>query len=51
MLDSLTISGSKEECIKSLNEFIKSGISLPIMQINPVGIDPENSIMELISTF
>jgi len=51
MLDSLTISGSKEECRKALSEFIKSGISLPIIQINPVGMDPENSIMELLSTF
>ena len=51
MVDSLTISGSKEECIKSLNEFSQTGISLPIIQINPVGIDPENSIKELISTF
>ena len=51
MLTSLTISGNKEECIKSLREFTKSGISLPILQINPVGNNPENSIRELISTF
>jgi hypothetical protein len=36
---------------KSLREFRESGISLPIIQINPVGTNPENSIMELISTF
>ena len=51
MLISLTISGTKEECIKSLREFNESGISLPIIQINPVGNNPENSIRELISTF
>jgi hypothetical protein len=51
MLSALTISGTREECIKSLREFIESGISLPIIQINPVGINPENSIKELISTF
>jgi 5,10-methylenetetrahydromethanopterin reductase len=51
MLGALTISGTREECIKSLREFIESGISLPIIQINPVGNNPENSIMELISTF
>ena len=51
MLNSLTISGSREDCMRSLREFTESGISLPIIQINPVGSDPENSIMELISTF
>jgi 5,10-methylenetetrahydromethanopterin reductase len=51
MLSALTISGTREECIESLREFIESGISLPIIQINPVGINPENSIKELISTF
>ena len=51
MLTSLTISGTRDECIKSLEEFNESGISLPIIQINPVGKNPENSIRELISTF
>ena len=51
MLDSLTISGTRDECIKSLKEFNQSGISLPIIQINPVGNNTENSIRELISTF
>jgi alkanesulfonate monooxygenase SsuD/methylene tetrahydromethanopterin reductase-like flavin-dependent oxidoreductase (luciferase family) len=51
MLNSLTISGTREDCMKSLREFTECGISLPILQINPVGPDPENSIMELISTF
>ena len=51
MLTSLTISGTRDECIKSLREFNQSGISLPIIQINPVGNNTENSIRELISTF
>ena len=51
MLNSLTISGTRDECIKSLREFNQSGISLPIIQINPVGNNTENSIRELISTF
>ena len=51
MLTSLTISGTRDECIKSLKEFNQSGISLPIIQINPVGNNTENSIRELISTF
>ena len=51
MLESLTICGSKEECRKSLEVFVNTGITLPIIQINPVGKDPESSIMELLSTF
>ena len=36
MLDSLTIYGTTEDCIKSLKRFVSSGISLPILQVNPV---------------
>jgi alkanesulfonate monooxygenase SsuD/methylene tetrahydromethanopterin reductase-like flavin-dependent oxidoreductase (luciferase family) len=36
MLDSLTIYGTTEDCIKSLKRFISSGVSLPILQVNPV---------------
>ena len=36
MLDSLTIYGTTEDCIKSLKRFVSCGISLPILQINPV---------------
>ena len=43
MLDSLTINGTVEECIKSLKRFASSGISLPILQVNPVK-DNEQSI-------
>lgn len=51
MLESLTICGTKEECRNSLEVFVNTGITLPIIQINPVGKDPESSIMELLSTF
>ena len=51
MLESLTICGTKEECRRSLEVFVNTGITLPIIQINPVGKDPESSIMELLSTF
>ncbi|HYY40177.1 MAG TPA: LLM class flavin-dependent oxidoreductase [Nitrososphaera sp.] len=50
MLDSLVICGSSEECRKSLEKFISTGITLPIMQLNPVGI-AETSIREMLSTF
>lgn len=36
MLDSLTIYGTAEECIKSLKRFVSCGVSLPILQVNPV---------------
>ena len=36
MLDSLTIYGTTEDCIKSLKRFVSCGLSLPILQINPV---------------
>jgi 5,10-methylenetetrahydromethanopterin reductase len=50
MLDSLVICGSSEECRKSLEKFISTGITLPIMQLNPVG-NAETSIREMLSTF
>ncbi len=37
MLESLTISGTPEDCLKQLNKFKESGIDLPIIQFNPVG--------------
>jgi 5,10-methylenetetrahydromethanopterin reductase len=37
MLDSLTISGTPEDCKKKLDKFVKAGVSLPIIQFNPVG--------------
>jgi 5,10-methylenetetrahydromethanopterin reductase len=50
MLDSLVICGSSEECRKLLEKFISTGITLPIMQLNPVG-NAETSIREMLSTF
>jgi len=50
MLNSLVICGSSEECRKSLVQFVSTGITLPIMQLNPVG-NAETSIREMLSTF
>ncbi|HET7149325.1 MAG TPA: LLM class flavin-dependent oxidoreductase [Candidatus Nitrosopolaris sp.] len=50
MLDSLTISGDSEQCIQSIRRFYASGISLPIIQVNPVG-DSETSFREMLTTF
>lgn len=37
MLRSLTIYGTREDCLKSLKAVHDTGISLPILQVNPVG--------------
>ena len=37
MLDSLTIAGDPETCIKQLQKFKETGIDLPIIQFNPIG--------------
>jgi 5,10-methylenetetrahydromethanopterin reductase len=50
MLDSLVICGTSEECTKSLVRFLSTGITLPILQLNPV-INSETSIREMLSTF
>jgi alkanesulfonate monooxygenase SsuD/methylene tetrahydromethanopterin reductase-like flavin-dependent oxidoreductase (luciferase family) len=50
MLDSLAICGSSEECKKSFLKFMSTGITLPIIQLNPVG-NAETSIREMLSTF
>jgi hypothetical protein len=50
MLDSLTICGNSEECRKSLAKFVSTGITFPIIQLNPVG-DSESSFREMLSTF
>ncbi|MDW0151181.1 MAG: LLM class flavin-dependent oxidoreductase [Nitrososphaeraceae archaeon] len=42
MLDSLTIYGTTEECIKSLKRFVSCGVSLPILQVNPVKDNTES---------
>ena len=50
MLDSLTICGNSEQCEKQLAKFSSTGITLPIIQLNPVG-DTESSFREVLSTF
>jgi 5,10-methylenetetrahydromethanopterin reductase len=45
MLRSLAIYGDKEDCVRSLRQFMATGITLPILQVNPVG-NPEDSINE-----
>ena len=50
MLSSLVICGSSEECRESLSKFLSTGITLPILQFNPVG-DSESSFREMLSTF
>jgi len=42
MLDSLTIYGTTEDCIKSLKRFVSCGVSLPILQVNPVKDNTES---------
>jgi alkanesulfonate monooxygenase SsuD/methylene tetrahydromethanopterin reductase-like flavin-dependent oxidoreductase (luciferase family) len=51
MLNSLTICGTAEECKNMLDKFISTGITLPIIQINPIGDDAESSIREVLATF
>jgi 5,10-methylenetetrahydromethanopterin reductase len=50
MLSSLVICGSSEECRESLSKFLSTGITLPIIQFNPVG-NSESSFKEMLSTF
>ena len=37
MLDSLVICGTPQECVKKLARIINTGVTLPIIQFNPVG--------------
>jgi 5,10-methylenetetrahydromethanopterin reductase len=50
MLDSLTICGDKEACIRALRRFISTGITLPIIQINPLD-EGEKSIKDILAAF
>ena len=50
MLNSLVICGSSEDCRESLSKFLSTGITLPILQFNPLG-DSESSFKEMLSTF
>jgi len=37
MLDSLVICGTPQECVKKLERIVNTGVTLPIIQFNPVG--------------
>ena len=49
LLDSLTIYGTPENCKKKLDKFVKTGVSLPIIQFNPIG-EVTKSFKLLVST-
>jgi len=49
LLDSLTIYGTPEDCKKKLDKFVKTGVSLPIIQFNPIG-EVTKSFKLLVST-
>jgi alkanesulfonate monooxygenase SsuD/methylene tetrahydromethanopterin reductase-like flavin-dependent oxidoreductase (luciferase family) len=50
MLDAITIAGEPAECRKKLEEFVDTGISLPVIQFNPVA-ETETSFKEALATF
>jgi alkanesulfonate monooxygenase SsuD/methylene tetrahydromethanopterin reductase-like flavin-dependent oxidoreductase (luciferase family) len=50
MLDALAVCGSGEECAKSLKRFVSAGVTLPIIQLNPVE-SAEGSFRDMLSTF
>lgn len=49
MLDAIAIAGEPEECRKKMNKFIETGITLPVIQFNPVR-EAESSFKEVLST-
>ena len=50
MLDALTVCGTKQECRKALERFVDAGVTLPILQVNPVE-GAESSFRDMLSTF
>jgi 5,10-methylenetetrahydromethanopterin reductase len=50
MLSSLAVCGSSEDCRESLSKFLSTGITLPILQFNPLE-NSESSFREMLSTF
>ena len=51
-LDEIAICGDSEQGRRSLQRFISAGITLPILQINPVeGEDSNRSFVNLLETF
>jgi alkanesulfonate monooxygenase SsuD/methylene tetrahydromethanopterin reductase-like flavin-dependent oxidoreductase (luciferase family) len=50
MINSLTITGDPETCIKQLQKFQETGVDLPIIQFNPIG-DVADSLRLFSNTF
>jgi alkanesulfonate monooxygenase SsuD/methylene tetrahydromethanopterin reductase-like flavin-dependent oxidoreductase (luciferase family) len=50
MLEALAVCGTKDDCRRGLARFRSAGVTLPIIQFNPVG-GTESSFRELLSTF
>lgn len=50
MLDALAVCGTKKDCRRALSRFVNTGVTLPIMQVNPIE-DAEGSFREMLSTF
>ena len=50
MLDALVVAGSGKDCAVQLRRFVEAGVTLPIIQVNPVK-DAESSFREMLSTF
>jgi probable F420-dependent oxidoreductase len=50
MLEALTVCGTKKECRNALARFAGAGVTLPILQVNPVE-GAEGSFREMLSTF
>jgi probable F420-dependent oxidoreductase len=50
MLEALAVCGTKKECQGALARFASAGVTLPILQVNPVE-GAESSFREMLSTF
>lgn len=50
MLDALAVCGTRQDCRKALSRFVEVGVTLPILQVNPIK-DAESSFREMLSTF
>lgn len=52
LLDEITICGDSEQARRSMQRFVSSGITLPIVQINPLeGEDTQKSFIKLLEIF
>jgi len=52
LLDDITICGGSEHGRRSMERFVSAGITLPILQINPVeGEDNQESFIKFLETF